>query len=104
MGEKGSALGFETLAFSLDPVTCLPHDLGKSLQLSTVASWCAEGGQDKVMPDQTMAMKTQDRAGRQNNSGHPRRALVMGQIPLKRQLIGKLGQEDGNDLTLSLVP
>lgn len=57
-----------------------------------------------MMPSQTMAMKTQDRAGRQNNSGHPRRVLVMGQIPLKRQLIGKLGQEDGNDLTLALVP
>lgn len=69
-----------------------------------MASSCAEGGRDKAMPDQTMAMKTQDRAGRQNNSGHPRRALVMGQIPLKRQLIGKLGQEDGNDLTLALVP
>lgn len=57
-----------------------------------------------MMPNQTMAMKTQDRAGRQNNSGHPRRVLVMGQIPLKRQLIGKLGQEDGNDLTPALVP
>lgn len=56
------------------------------------------------MPDQTMAMKTQNQAERQNNSGHPRRALVMGQILLKRQLIGKLGQEDGNDLTLALVP
>lgn len=69
-----------------------------------MASLCVDGGLDKAMPDQTMAMKTQDKAERQNNSAHPRRVVVMGQIPLKRQLIGKLGQEDGNDFTLALVP
>ena len=41
-----------------------------------------------------MAVKTQERAGRQSNPGHPRRVLVMGQAPLKRQQIGKVGQDD----------
>lgn len=101
-GRKGQ--GFETPAFSFDPVTHLPCDLRKSVQLSAIAFLSAKGGLDKAMPDQTMATKTQDKAERQNNSAYPRRVLVMGQIPLKRQLIGKLGQEDGNDLTLALVP
>ena len=39
-------------------------------------------------------MRTQERAGRQSNLGHPSRVLVMGQAPLKRQRIGKLGQDD----------
>lgn len=91
--------GFQS--WSCHTLAMWPWEVTSALCYGLLVCW---GGLDKAELDQTMTTKTQDKAGRQNNSAHPRRVLVMGQIPLKRQLIGKLGQEDGNDLTLALVP